>query len=172
MPDKPLWLVRLPGAIESLESSPDPWVDRSRIEALLGVGRRRAQQLLAGVATRQVGASRVAIAADVVTHLRRIADGEQAYYDARRRKQLWDRLREQRERWIEQPPVFVEVSGQTIRRVETRDFEGLPDGVELQPGRIEVAFATPQEALEKLVALALAISHNRESFEERVAIRP
>ncbi|HYI91949.1 MAG TPA: hypothetical protein VEX68_00255 [Bryobacteraceae bacterium] len=170
MPDKPLWLVRLPEAIERLESSSDPWVDRNQIEQLLGVGRRRAQQILSTVASREVGSSRVARAADVIGYLQRIAAGEVACYDAHRRKQLWDQLGRQREKWLEQPPVLVDVSGTTIQRVQRRDIDGLPEGVSLSPGNIFVSFTTPEEALEKLVALALAISRNREAFEERVRV--
>ncbi len=42
MPDKPLWLDRLPEAIRLLEQNPESWIDRPALESLLGVGRRRA----------------------------------------------------------------------------------------------------------------------------------
>jgi hypothetical protein len=38
MPDKPLWLDRLPQAIATLEGSSLPWVDRRTIEDLLASG--------------------------------------------------------------------------------------------------------------------------------------
>jgi hypothetical protein len=66
--------------------------------------------------------------------------------------------------------VLVEVSNADVRRVEVHDFEGLPEGVDLAPGSITVRFSTPDEALEKLLALAMAVSQNRTAFEERVAI--
>ena len=56
MPDKPLWLDRLPEALRQLENGTEPWIDRPALESLLGVGRRRAQQLLAPLGTRRVGA--------------------------------------------------------------------------------------------------------------------
>jgi hypothetical protein len=171
VPDKPLWLARLAEAIRELEGSTEPWVDRPTLESLLGVGRRRAQQLLAPIARRRVGSSVVADRADVVAHLKRVASGETAYYEDRRRKQLWTNLAEARREWIEQPPVLVEVSAVDQRRVEREDFEGLPAGVELGPGVITVRFTEPEEALQKLMALALAISRNRAGFEERVSGR-
>ena len=70
MPDKPLWLDRLPEAVRQLELSTEPWVDRPALELLLGVGRRRAQQLLAPIAVRRVGTSVVAKSADLIAHLR------------------------------------------------------------------------------------------------------
>lgn len=168
MPDKPLWLDRLPEAIRKLESAVEPWVDRSALESLLAVGRRRAQQLLAPVARRRVGTSAVASRGDVIAHLEKIAAGEKAYYEERRLKQLWANLTEARREWIERPPVLVEVPNTQIRRVELHDLDGLPSGVELAPGSITIRFREPDEALQKLIALAMAISRNREAFDEQV----
>jgi len=122
------------------------------------------------VARRRVGASVVARREDVIVHLNRIAAGETAYYEGRRRRQLWNELSRAREEWIEQPPVLVEVSNARVRHLATRDFDGLPEGVELAPGSITVRFTRPEEALEKLMALALAIGHNRAAFEARVSV--
>jgi hypothetical protein len=170
MPDKPLWLTCVPDAIRELETDSDPWVDRARLESLLGIGRRRAQQLLALVASRRVGTSLLAHRDDLIPLLTRMAAGEQGYYDERRRKQLWTELSQARRQWLEQAPVLVEVSNTAVRRVEVHDIEGLPEGVDLAPGSITVRFSTPDEALEKLLALAMAVSQNRPAFEERVAL--
>jgi hypothetical protein len=170
MPDKPLWLTCVPDAIRELETDSDAWVDRARLESLLRIGRRRAQQLLAPVASRRVGTSLLAHRDDLIPLLTRMAAGEQGYYDERRRKQLWTELTQARRQWLEQAPVLVEVPNADVRRVEVHDFEGLPEGVELAPGSITVRFSTPDEALEKLLALAMAVSQNRPAFEERVTI--
>ena len=42
--------------------------------------------------------------------------------------------------------------------------------LELAPGSIRLRFSTPEEALQKLAALAMAIGRNRAGFEERVAL--
>ncbi len=170
MPDKPLWLDRLPDAIRLLENSGESWVDRAALESLLGVGRRRAQQLLAPVAQRRVGSSLVAQRSRVIAHLKRMAAREEAYYEERRRQQLWTHLSLARREWIERPPLLVEMPQAELRRLERHDFEGLPDGVELAPGSIRVRFSDPDEALRKLMALAMAISQNRQAFDERVSL--
>ncbi|MBV9036653.1 MAG: hypothetical protein JO182_19345 [Acidobacteriaceae bacterium] len=172
MPDKPLWLRRLPEALRQLEESAEPWIDRPVLESLLGVKRRRAQQLLAPIAQRRVGASVVVRRDELITYLKKIAAGEMAYYEDRRRKQLWAHLAEARREWMQQPPVLVEVSQSQVRRVELHGFAGLPEGVELAPGSITVRFREPDEALQKLVALALAISQNRPDFDEQVSLPP
>jgi hypothetical protein len=46
----------------------------------------------------------------------------------------------------------------------------LREGVELSPGSIRVRFSEPNGALRKLMALAMAISQNRQAFEERVSL--
>ena len=169
MPDKPLWFDRLPAAIQALEENSEPWIQRSDLEALLGVGRRRAQQLLSPLAKHRIGSSLVASRADLIAHLKRVAAGDQAWYEERRRKHLWAQLDQMRRAWAIQPPVLVEVPQDQIRRVERHDFEGLPEGVELAPGSITVRFSEPEEALRKLMALAMAISQNRLAFDARVA---
>jgi hypothetical protein len=73
---------------------------------------------------------------------------------------------------MDHPPVLVEVSDALLRRVDLRDFAGLPEGVDLEPGAITVRFTDPEEALRKLMALALAISRNRSAFDARVAFPP
>ena len=155
--------------IQQLEASSEPWVDRSSIESLLGVGRRRAQQLLAPIAKRRIGASVVAERADVIARLRQLAAGEVASYEEQRRKKLSAHLDQARREWVEHPPVLVEVSSERVRRIESHDFDGLPEGVELAPGSITVRFESSDEALRKLMALALAISRSRDAFDERVS---
>lgn len=171
MPDKPLWLTRLPEALDRLRQCSDPWVERGEVESLLGVGRRRAQQLLAPAAKRRVGTSMVADRGELIRHLECMAGGQTAYYEARRRERLSAHLTRARQQWIEHPRVLVEVPLTEVRRIEVHDFDGLPEGVELAPGSITVRFENPEEALRKLMALAMAIGHNQDAFEKRVSRR-
>ena len=45
---------------------------------------------------------------------------------------------------------------------------GLPDGVSVEPGRIEVRFSGAQDAVGRLFALAQALTHDYEQFEALV----
>lgn len=47
-------------------------------------------------------------------------------------------------------------------------LENLPEGVRLEPGRITVTFDHAQQALEKLLALAMAVSNDFDRFEQQV----
>jgi hypothetical protein len=170
MPDKPRWLERIPAAVKALTESSLPWVDRSTVETLLGVRRRRAQQILAALVSEERGRVVVVEKTALLEHLRRLAAGEDAFYEQRRRQRLRELLDQDRRRWIESPPVLVEPAPAVLAAVRQKDFAGLPTGIELSPGRITVTFTTPDEALEKLLSLALAVGQNREVFEEMVGV--
>lgn len=164
MPDKPLWLDRLPLAIQQLSERAEPWVDRPALETALGIGRRRAQQLLSQVPGRRIGASIVAARSEIIAYLESLAAGETAHYEQTRRRKLWGKLQ------TSHAPVLVEVPAEQLRRIAREDFAGLPEGVELARGSITIRFRDPEEALQKLMALALAIGRSRAAFEERVSL--
>jgi hypothetical protein len=58
----------------------------------------------------------------------------------------------------------VEASVQVLNQ----ELDNLPIGVHLDRGRITVEFDDPQQALEKLLALAMAISNDFDQFQRRV----
>jgi hypothetical protein len=53
-------------------------------------------------------------------------------------------------------------------QVMNQEFDDLPPGVHIEAGRIIVEFDQPQQALEKLLALAMAISNDFERFDRQV----
>jgi hypothetical protein len=50
--------------------------------------------------------------------------------------------------------------------VVNQQLEGLPEGIVIEPGRITLRFTTSREALEKLLALAMAIRNDQSLFEQ------
>jgi hypothetical protein len=164
MPDKPLWCGRLDSIASRLDRLPFPFVDRATVEELLGVGRRRAQQILAGCASRSVGRNPLADKNAFLAHLHTLARGEAARYEALRRLKLARQLDVLRRQWVERPKLLVEAPPAVLRQ----ELANLPEGVTIGPGEIRVRFDEPAEALEKLLALAMAIGNDLEEFE-RVA---
>lgn len=156
MPDKPSWYGRLNEAIARLNDLPYPWVDRGTVEELLGVGRRRAQQILRPVAVRKIGASVVADRAELIGHLQALAGSDAAYYERQRRRKLAESLA---------PPAVLVAAPEAVRRQE---FANLPEGVAMSPGKISIAFASPSEALKRLLELAMAIGNDFDEFERIV----
>jgi hypothetical protein len=161
VPAKALWYSRINEIIEQVGALPRPFIDRSTVEFLFGVGRRRAQQILAPCVSSQVGSNGLADRQAFLDHLRRIATGDDLYYETRRRRNVAKALGELQRGRLERPQVLVEAPVQ----VTQQEFHNLPEGVELSPGRITVTFDQPRQALEKLLALAMAIGNNFDLFE-------
>ena len=162
VPDKPIWYGRLPEVIAELRNFPWPWVDRQTLQDLLGVGRRRAQQILQPCVARQIGASGVADRDELIAHLTRLAASEEGYYERRRRQKLAEVLNGLRHAALHQPAVFVEAPVAIVNQ----KLENLPEGVSVSPGCIRIQFSAPHEALEKLLALAMAIGNDLNCFEQ------
>jgi hypothetical protein len=161
MPDKPIWCGRLEEITKNLQNLSDAWVDRPMLEQALGIGRRRAQQIMAPCVSRRIGRSGLARREAILDHLRRLAAGEKAYYEQRRQRRLAEHLEKLRENLLRRPRVLVDAP----MAVLGQRFEGLPEGVAVVPGQITVRFETAIEALEKLLALAMAIGNDRDRFE-------
>jgi hypothetical protein len=159
MPDKPTWCGHLDQIGRRLRDLPDRWVDRSTVQELLRVGPRRAQQILAPCVQRQIGVNGLADRELLISHLHRLATGEAAHYEHQRRRRLAERIGVlQRER---SAAVMVEAPVAVINQ----QLDALPDGVSVTPGRITVSFGSTQDALEKLLALAMAVGNDPLLFE-------
>jgi hypothetical protein len=161
VPDKPTWYGRLEQVIVELTDLPWPWVDRETLQSLLQVGPRRAQQIMRPCVTRQVGANGVADRNELIAHLKRLAAGDEAHYERRRRQKLAQVLEGLRQAALAQPKVLVEAP----TTVFGQQFTNLPDGVSVRPGAISIQFSSPNEALQRLLALAIAIGNDFSEFE-------
>jgi hypothetical protein len=164
VPAKPAWYNKINDVIRELEGLPRSFVDRATVEFLLGVGRRRAQQIIAPCITDRVGTNGLADRDVLIAHLRHLAEGDDGYYERRRRRKVAEILAQLQKERLERPQLLVESPVQVV----TQELENLPEGVRLEPGRITVTFHEPQQALEKLLALAMAISNDFERFERQV----
>jgi hypothetical protein len=111
--------------------------------------------------TRQVGANGVADRDELIAHLKRLAAGDEAHYERRRRQRLAQVLEGLRQERLAQPKVLVEAPV-TVR---SQQFANLPNGVSISRGAISITFSTPNEALQKLLALAMAIGNDFNQFE-------
>jgi hypothetical protein len=132
LPDKPFWYHRLDEIIVQLETLPDPFVDRATLEALLDIGRRRAQQILQPLVRRTLGKNGLAAKEDVIAHLRHLAAGEAAFFENRRRQRLCDIL-DQLHAEARQPRVLVEAPTAILRPFSTRSSIPFPPACTLRP---------------------------------------
>ena len=164
MPAKPTWYRNLPHILKELRDHSLPFVDRSTLEVLLGVSRRRAQQIMAPCVADRVGSNGLADRDALIIRLERIAAGDEAFHEIQRRRKVAEVISNLRQERVERPRLLIEAPTTVINQ----EFAGLPGGVQLEPGRITVEFRYPQEGLEKLLALAMAISNDFDRFESMV----
>jgi hypothetical protein len=164
MPAKPGWYGDLHFIIGQLRDLPRAFVDRATVEFLLRVGRRRAQQIIAPCITEHVGTNGLADRDLLITRLRELADGNQGHYEIQRRRKVAVVLHQLRRERIQQRQLLVEAPSKIVNQ----DFQDLPPGIRLEPGRVTVEFNEPREALEKFLALAMAISNDFAGFERSI----
>lgn len=155
-----MWYGRLRTILGELEVGASPWVDSEEVACLLGVSRRRAQQILAPCVQKRLGLNGLAGRREVVERLRQVAEGDEAGWERIRRAKVAREIG----RLADEPHVFVEAPA-AVRRQRLDD---LPDGVVVERGRIEVRFRSVEEALEKLLALAMAIGNDPGRLAELV----
>jgi hypothetical protein len=168
VPAKPAWFSKINDVIREIEALPRPFVDRATVEFLFGVGRRRAQQIMAPCITDRIGTNGLADRNAFIALLRRLAGGEDGHYERQRQRKVAAVLAQLQKERMERPQLLVEAPVQVM----TQGLENLPEGVRLEPGRITLTFDQAQEALEKLLALAMAVSNDFDRFERQVRSGP
>ena len=158
MPAEPQWLLRLPAIIEEISALDAPVVDRSVIERVFGVRRRRAIHLLGCFGGYQVGRTFVVPRDAMVAQLRIMAAGERFQLEKRRYEKLAEGLERLRK---DQRASQIAVPVPEPAAVPA----GLPPGVTLQAGRLTVDFVGVQELLGKLYGVARAAAEDFSAFE-------
>ncbi|MCC7498587.1 MAG: hypothetical protein IT160_13480 [Bryobacterales bacterium] len=152
MPAKSLWLVQLPEIIEHLERIGTPVVDRSCIETLFRVARRRAIQLMHQFGGYQAGKTFLIDRLALIEHLRLAAEGGEFFHERRRRSRVGAAL---------QSLASAAKARQVVVPVNSSVYDttlaSLPAGVSLDAGRLTVEFASPEELVGKLFAVAQAL---------------
>ncbi len=160
MPAKPEWLLRLPEIRAELEHLEVPVVDRSGLERIFGVKRRRAIVLMHQFGGYQAGRTFLLDRLRLLKALQSLESNDDYTVENRRRERLRDVVEASREHLIStrvRIPVRAAVARASLDR--------LAPGVLLLPGVLSIEFRHPIELLEKLYGLAQAISHDFEKFE-------
>ena len=151
MPDKPSYIHRLTAILtEARTPKPIPFFRRCDIEALFGLKRRQAINLM-----HEIGAVRVSneIAIpqnDLVAWLEKKVSDPARLQEIRRRERVIGRIVELR----------AETAARAVKIVlpPATPAIDLPDGVSLQPGMLSISFDTEEQLLERLFLLARAFA--------------
>ena len=160
MPAKPEWLLRLPEIRAELEHLEVPVVDRSGIERIFRLKRRRAIELLHQFGGYQAGRTFLVDRARLLEALQSLESREDYVAEKRRRERLGDVVEASREHLIAMR-VRIPVRATAAKA----SLDRMAPGVLLLPGMLTIEFRHPIELLEKLYGLAQAIGHDFERFE-------
>ncbi len=161
MPDKPLWLQRIPSILADLDGFPAPVLDRFTIEQLFGVSRRQAVRLMHLFGGYQAGRTFLVHRSEIQHRLRTIDSSAKADQDRNQKRRIWRELTEHRSRV---KAVAVPIPG--VEHAPNLGLAGLPDGVWLQRHRLEISFSHPEELLQKLYLLSQALVEDYDRFAD------
>ena len=160
MPAKSEWLLRLPEIRAELEHLQVPVVDRSGIELIFRLKRRRAIELLHQFGGYQAGRTFLVERRGLLQDLEALQSQDGYVAERRRRERLRDVMEASREHLLA-TQVRIPVRPATSRP----SFDRLAPGVHLAPGMLSIEFLQPFDLLEKLYGLAQAITHDFDKFE-------
>ena len=156
MPAKPRWLLAIPDAIAQLEGFDRDLLTRRDLEQLFGVSKARAAILMRTFGAARTANVRTLTRSELLRQLRRRQKSATFTAELERREHVIATLRQAR------------VSGIRLRvpaTVLSTRLAGVPDGVTVEPGRIEVRFTGARDAVGRLFALAQALTNDYDRFE-------
>ena len=159
VPATPRWLLAIPDAIRQLAALDREVLTRRDLEQLFGVSRARAATLMQTFGAALTGTQRTLPRTQLLRQLRRHRGRAAFRGEEERRTRLVAELRQAR---------LTGIRVAVPREAREARLSGLPDGVSVEPGRIEVRFSGAKDAVGRLFALAQALTHDYEQFEALV----
>jgi len=163
MPAKSQWIPRLPDILRLLTALPSPVLDRSGVENLFGVGRRRAILLLHQFGGFQSGQTFFVDRLALIQQLEEIREGGAFRAERERRNRLAADLERTRQL---APGRKVKIA--TAERVRDRRLADLPAGIQLKPGELRIEFFGTEDLLRHLFELSQAVMNDYKRFQEIV----
>ena len=159
MPAKPRWWLHIPEIRSMLAESGLPVVDRAAVERLFRLQRRQAIELMHRFGGYQAGRTFLISREQILAQLDCIlATGEYEQETARRERLVAavESVRHSRRSEAVRIPVAADVFDS---RLET-----LGPCVHLEPGRLAIEFAGPEDLLRKLFCLSQAVANDYTGF--------
>src|SRR4051812_31477522 len=151
MPDNPSYVHKLAGILaEARSPKPIPFFRRRDIEALFGLKKRQAVNLMHRIGAIRVSRELAVDKRDLIAWLEQMLENPSVSIEQRRHERVIDRIIE----------LKAETAARAIKIV-LPDPKGplqLPDGVSLEPGLLTISFDNDQQLLERLFLLARVLA--------------
>ena len=151
MPDNPSYIHKLAGILaEARSPKPIPFFRRRDIEALFGLKKRQAVNLMHRIGAIRVSRELAVDKQDLIAWLEQMIEDPSVSIEHRRHERVIDRIVELR----------AETAARAVKIVlpDPKPAIELPDGVSLQPGLLTVSFETEQQLFERLFLLARVLA--------------
>jgi len=161
VPAKSRWLLKIPDIIDRLSQMDTPVVDRAVFERLLGIGRRRAIDLMRNFGGYQAGNTILIDRPAFIRQLQRTLEGPEFEQERQRKRRLSEHLAEL-EKHCRGAAVRIPV-GPDIGHLIPAD---LAAGIFFEPGRLTIDYRSVEELLCRLYELAQAAANDFDQFSE------
>jgi len=159
MPDKPTYMHRLSSILaEAKSSKPIPFFRRLDVEALFGLKRRQAINLMHRIGAVRVSHEIAVPQRDLVAWLEKMARDPAGPREIRRQERVIGRIVD----------LKAEAAARAIKIVLPDGIRpaDLPEGVGLEPGLLTVSFENERQLLERLFQLARVFAANPQLLNE------
>jgi hypothetical protein len=151
MPENPSYIHKLAGIlVEARSPKPIPFFRRLDIEALFGLKKRQAVNLMHRIGAIRVSRELAVEQRDLIRWLEHMLSEPSVAAEWRRHERVIDRIID----------LKAEAAARAVKIVlpDRAPSTELPEGVSLQPGLLAVSFESEQQLLERLFLLARALA--------------
>lgn len=151
MPEQPSYIHKLEGILaEARKPKPIPFFRRRDIEALFGLRKRQAVNLMHRIGAVRVSRELAVEQRDLVRWLEHILEHPSVTAEWRRHQRVIGRIID----------LKAETAARAVKIVlpDPEPSVELPDGVSLRPGLLTVSFETDHQLLERLFLLARVLA--------------
>jgi hypothetical protein len=150
-PTNPTYIHRLEGILaEARAPKPIPFFRRRDIEALFGLKKRQAVNLMHRIGAIRVSSELAVTQRDLIRWLEQMRANPSTAAECQRRERVIDRIVE----------LKAETAARAVKIVlpDRAPSVELPDGVLLRPGLLAISFDNEQQLLERLFLLARVLA--------------
>ena len=159
MPAKPRWWLQITQILECLETLGTSWLDRSAIERIFGVRRRRAIELLNAFGGFQTGRTFLIERETLIRQLKAIRQGRDFDWERRRRRRRLSEALTEARRENQARQILIPILPPS---------PALPEGVRVAPGSMIIEYRGVQELLARLYAISQTAARDFAAFQEAV----
>ena len=165
MAARPVYFHRISEALAELRRGGPPWIDRRRVEELLGVSKAGAWRLMKRCGAEEgPGGALVCRREELIGALEALAESSEWRQEARRRNRLETYLAEMA-KFVQSRETSVASDRQAAELLASH-FGRLPAGVELTAVRLTVEFSGAQDFLRKIGSVIFALQNDFEAIRD------